>query len=71
MFFIKLICYLYLNFVVVMIIILKYVWMSIFFFVYRYSGNLSVVGGILIVDFIIVGKKVIFWFRVKVSYWFY
>lgn len=45
--------------------------MSIFFFVYRYSGNLSVVGGILIVDFIIVGKKVIFWFRVKVSYWFY
>lgn len=39
--------------------------MSIFFFVYRYSGNLSVVGGILIVDFIIVGKKVIFWFRVK------
>lgn len=42
-----------------------------FLFVYRYSGNLSVVGGILIVDFIIVGKKVIFWFRVKVSYWFY
>lgn len=70
MFFIKFICNLYLNFVVVMIIIL-YVWMSIFFFVYRYSGNLSVVGGILIVDFIIVGKKVIFWFRVKVSYWFY
>lgn len=69
MFFIKLICCLYLNFVVM--IIMKYVWLSIFFFVYRYSGNLSVVGGILIVDFIIVGKKVIFWFRVKVSYWFY
>lgn len=45
--------------------------MSTFFSVYRYSGNLSVAGGISTADSITAGKKVTFWFRAKVSYWSY
>lgn len=45
--------------------------MSTFFSVYRYSGNLSVAGGISTADSITAGKKVTLWFRAKVSYWSY
>lgn len=45
--------------------------MSTFFSVYRYSGNLSVAGGISTADSITAGKKVTLWFWGKVNYWSY